>query len=507
MFPPRYNPLNDPDNWNRALRRTFQIEKNQGSNSSEISAITPSFKSSAHQYSPDMGSSIPRLDELVVQSESYFLELEELVFQWDQRHESQYKRKGFVSGPGIQPYEEQPFDQKYFRKEYDEQNPFKPKRNRYKQDEMPPPFQLDPNKQTIPEFQISAKLEKKRPHKDDFYRKNPLPKRTQRNQKEASEEDVLFNPFEGGDEISDKVGRYYREIVDDIYQPTHYDLADALAIAKNEEYEARFDQAKHDFNLKVMDEMNQYDEDTPQILLAQNQMAKSRYENEALTEWGHRNHRQEEAHALAEVARIEEELREHNRKADRSGRDADEAHNAKELQKRRDDISTLPARNKARVSEEEERYEVEQGFDPFDYESRNKTSNVHFLKLVELQPRILKGIAKVIPIINSLKNVYKSKVSGLNLNRIEPIDMTKIRAVLVPFFQKAMQLANKMDSMKKIILDMANKGTSAPAKQKDGIPFRQDFDIAQEKFTKQIKEFDTLYKSDQERYSYNFGKV
>ena len=133
--------------------------------------------------------------------------------------------------------------------------------------------------------------------------------------------------------------------------------------------------------------------------------------------------------------------------------------------------------------------------------------DVHFLKLVELQPRILKGIAKVIPIINSLKNVYKSKVSGLNLNRIEPIDMTKIRAVLVPFFQKAMQLANKMDSMKKIILDMANKGTSAPAKQKDGIPFRQDFDIAQEKFTKQIKEFDTLYKSDQERYSYNFGKV
>ena len=42
--------------------------------------------------------------------------------------------------------------------------------------------------------------------------------------------------------------------------------------------------------------------------------------------------------------------------------------------------------------------------------------------------------------------------------------------------------------------------------QREGVNFRQDFDEIEKKYIKQINEFTSLYKSDQQRYSYNYTK-
>jgi len=142
-----------------------------------------------------------------------------------------------------------------------------------------------------------------------------------------------------------------------------------------------------------------------------------------------------------------------------------------------------------------------------DYKSKHHTLSVYFKELLVIQPKILKGVAKLITIIHAMKITYKSKVSGLNLNRIEPIDMDKITSLMNVFFDKAEQLKIDMENQKHIIIDDNNihvKG-AVPA-QREGVHFRQDFDVAEKKYITQINEFTSLYKSDQQRYSYNYAK-
>ena len=66
---PRYNSNNFGDDWNRANRRLFNIEKNQGSSALSSAPATTSFKPTAHAYTVDTGTAIPKLDELSNQAE------------------------------------------------------------------------------------------------------------------------------------------------------------------------------------------------------------------------------------------------------------------------------------------------------------------------------------------------------------------------------------------------------------------------------------------------------
>jgi len=330
--------MDSPDNWNRALRRTFNIEKSQ--DSPQATAITPSLKPNAHQYTVDSGVAIPKLDELVTQAESYILELDELMYDWQEFHRSQYERKGIRRTRAIKPQ---------------------------------------------------------------------------------------FHPRPG----------------------TKKQIKDAMA---------------HDY-----DEANEYEYD-------------------ADDGWS-----EEDARTIWEVDRenaIEEmydnyERGEYQRKLDHE------------------------ANREAQINAEDEAY-AEEHPDPNheDYISRSVGLSAYFKKLNALQPKILKAVAKVIPIINSLKITYKSKVSGLNLNRIEPVDMDKIKSLMDDFFDKAEKLKESMNVQKRMIVEDNNQFTKAEVpEQIQGVQFRQQFDEAEKKYIKQIDDFNSLYKSDQMRYVYNHAKV
>ena len=167
------------------------------------------------------------------------------------------------------------------------------------------------------------------------------------------------------------------------------------------------------------------------------------------------------------------------------------------------------ANREAQINAEDEAY-AEEHPDPNreDYISRSVGLSAYFKKLNALQPKILKAVAKVIPIINSLKITYKSKVSGLNLNRIEPVDMDKIKSLMDDFFDKAEKLKESMNVQKRMIVEDNNQFTKAEVpEQIQGVQFRQQFDEAEKKYIKQIDDFNSLYKSDQMRYVYNHAKV
>jgi len=340
MFPKNFNPLDDPLNYNRALRRVFRIEKNQDNVAPQATAITPSLKPNAHQYTVDSGVAIPKLDELVTQAESYILELDELMYDWQEFHRSQYERKGIRRTRAIKPR-----------------------------------FQPRPRK--IKDITDAIKQEY-----DD-------------------ENEYEFNPDDGWNEDESQI----------MWDFTRQDAIDQMyANYLRDEYQRKLD---HEAN------------------------------------------------------------------------------------------------REAQINAEDEAY-AEEHPDPNreDYISRSVGLSAYFKKLNALQPKILKAVAKVIPIINSLKITYKSKVSGLNLNRIEPVDMDKIKSLMDDFFDKAEKLKESMKVQKRMIVEDNNQFTKAEVpEQIQGVQFRQQFDEAEKKYIKQIDDFNSLYKSDQMRYVYNHAKV
>ena len=338
MFPRHFDPTNDPLNWNRAMRRAFRIEKNQ--DSPQATAITPSLKPNAHQYTVDSGVAIPKLDELVTQAESYILELDTLMYDWQEYHRSQYERKGI------------------------------------RQTRAPKPH-FHPRQETKKHVMDSIK--------------------------------------------------------DDVEENFPFD----------------------------------YDPETGWS------------EEEAETMW-----------ALDNEDRVTQMYADYERG---------------EYQRKLDHETN----REAQINAEDNEY-AEAHPDPNheDYTSRGIGLSAFFKKLNALQPRILKAVAKLIPIINSLKITYKSKVSGLNLNRIEPVDMDKIKTLMDDFFEKAERLKDSMKVQHRMIVEDNNQFTKAEVPvQKPGVQYRQDFDEAEKKYIKQIDDFNSLYKSDQQRYVYNHAKV
>ena len=338
MFPPHFNPLDQPDNWNRSLRRAFRIEKSQ--DSPQATAITPSLKPNAHQYTVDSGVAIPKLDELVTQAESYILELDTLMYDWQEYHRSQYERKGIRQTRAPKPH-------------------FHPRRD------------------------------------------------SKRDVMDAIKEDV------------------------DQAHPFEYDLDSGLT----------------EKGAEIMWDLENED-------------------------------RVKQIYADYERGEYQRNL---------------------DHEKNRESL----------INAEDDEY-AEAHPDPSheDYTSRGTGLSAFFKKLNALQPRILKAVAKLIPIINSLKITYKSKVSGLNLNRIEPVDMDKIKTLMDDFFEKAERLKDAMKVQHRMIVEDNNQFTKAEVPvQKPGVQYRQDFDEAEKKYIKQIDDFNSLYKSDQQRYVYNHAKV
>ena len=161
----------------------------------------------------------------------------------------------------------------------------------------------------------------------------------------------------------------------------------------------------------------------------------------------------------------------------------------------------------AKKEEDEETYHHNTyHFDKNAFESRDGRVNSFAKMLIILQPKILKVVAKLLTIIHSMRITYKSKVSGLNLNRIAPEDYQKIKTILDSFFEIAKRIESDMQTMGTIMFDFGSANTII-ANRKIGEKFRVDFDIANTKFIKAIDDFDAHYESDVSRYAYNHGKI
>ena len=158
------------------------------------------------------------------------------------------------------------------------------------------------------------------------------------------------------------------------------------------------------------------------------------------------------------------------------------------------------------------------------YESTTGSRDQSFIRaLPPLAQRLMTTIAKCLTIINNIKIIYKSKISGNKLNRFNQTDMIKIQALFDKFIGICKDIVEKMNNQRRVILDrtllkklylnvdFSNLGTAEDRRLTDEvarleIPFRHAYDKAEQKFIKQINEIDALYIADKERYSFNRGK-
>ena len=75
-----------------------------------------------------------------------------------------------------------------------------------------------------------------------------------------------------------------------------------------------------------------------------------------------------------------------------------------------------------------------------------------------------------------------------------------------------MDVVEKMKNQRRVVLDKDIIKKMYINKPDDGnlrdaiVEFHHAYDIAEQKFIKQINEIDTLYIADKERYSYNLGR-
>ena len=94
-MPRNYNKqaqLQDPNNFISANMRLFSIQKNQDNASDHIEATSTSIKPNKSQYTVNTGDIIPKLDDIVVQCESFMLEVDEIMFDWSNNHSIEYHR-------------------------------------------------------------------------------------------------------------------------------------------------------------------------------------------------------------------------------------------------------------------------------------------------------------------------------------------------------------------------------------------------------------------------------
>ena len=94
-MPRNYNKqaqLQDPNNFISANMRLFSIQKNQDNASDHIEATSTSIKPNKSQYTVNTGDIIPKLDDIVVQCESFMLEVDEIMFDWSNSHAIEFEK-------------------------------------------------------------------------------------------------------------------------------------------------------------------------------------------------------------------------------------------------------------------------------------------------------------------------------------------------------------------------------------------------------------------------------
>lgn len=161
---------------------------------------------------------------------------------------------------------------------------------------------------------------------------------------------------------------------------------------------------------------------------------------------------------------------------------------------------------------EAEQFEIENTPLHLRFKSRDKSSNVHFDMMTAAAQRLLTTTAKLLTVVNNIKLIYKSKVSGNKLNRFDKPDMFKIQSVMDKFLRLGKSVARVMAAQPRAVLDskLLLKKYQKAGKLEDDEPVRKEFhhvyDKAEQKFIKEINEIDTLYIADKERYSYNLGR-
>ena len=98
------NQLLNPNSWISANQRLFRVEKNQDNATDYKQATTTDVQPNKNQYTVNTGDVIPKLDDIVVQAESFMLEIDELIFDWSLHHAENYERslKSFVPPNQIQ---------------------------------------------------------------------------------------------------------------------------------------------------------------------------------------------------------------------------------------------------------------------------------------------------------------------------------------------------------------------------------------------------------------------
>ena len=144
------------------------------------------------------------------------------------------------------------------------------------------------------------------------------------------------------------------------------------------------------------------------------------------------------------------------------------------------------------------------------YASQDPTSNVHFKNMPAVAQQLLTTLAKICVLINNIKLLYKSKISGSKLNRFNQTDMFKIVEMFDKFMGLCKNVANELKDLPKVILDShVLKKPYAPGNQTAEVlrdvkvEFHHAYDKAVTKYIKQVNDLDGLYISDKERYSYN----
>ena len=142
--------------------------------------------------------------------------------------------------------------------------------------------------------------------------------------------------------------------------------------------------------------------------------------------------------------------------------------------------------------------------------SHDPNSNVHFKNMPAVAQQLLTTLAKICVLINNIKLLYKSKISGSKLNRFNQTDMFKIVEMFDKFMGLCKNVANELKDLPRVILDShVLKKPYAPGTQTADelrdvkVEFHHAYDKAVTKYIKQVNDLDGLYISDKERYSYN----
>ena len=147
------------------------------------------------------------------------------------------------------------------------------------------------------------------------------------------------------------------------------------------------------------------------------------------------------------------------------------------------------------------------------HQSRDVRANAPTKDMPEKAQHLLEHLQKLSEDVNAVKVIYKTKISGSNLNRYDRADMLKISNIMEKFLRLCTHVAETVQDMPRFVLDShalkkdyANaKMTTAEINAED-IAFKHVYDKAQQKFVIQLNELNDLRMADKERYSYNLGQ-